>query len=53
MAGHMGHETITVKNLKVVDIDKDIILVAGAIPGPRKGIVKVYSENKSKSEVAE
>lgn len=50
MAGHMGHTTITVKNLKVVDFDKDIMLVAGAIPGPRKSILKVYSNSIKKIE---
>lgn len=43
MAGHMGHEQVTVKNLKVVFVDADqgIIGVTGAVPGPRKGIVLV------------
>lgn len=50
MAGHMGHETITIKNLKVVDVDKDIILVAGAIPGPRKTVLQVYSKTIKKVE---
>lgn len=41
MAGQMGAEQVTVKNLKValVDTDLNIIGVAGAVPGPRKGIV--------------
>jgi large subunit ribosomal protein L3 len=43
MAGQMGNEQVTVKNLKValVDIEKGIIGVTGAVPGPRKGIVIV------------
>jgi large subunit ribosomal protein L3 len=43
MAGHMGHEQVTVKNLKVVFVDAEqgIIGVTGAVPGPRKGIVLV------------
>lgn len=43
MAGRMGGERVTVKNLKVAFIDKElnIIGVAGAVPGPRKGIVLV------------
>jgi large subunit ribosomal protein L3 len=44
MAGHMGAETITIKNLKIADKDKDILLVKGAIPGPCKGVIKVYSK---------
>lgn len=41
MAGQLGHEQVTVKNLKVafVDIDKNLIAVTGAVPGPRKGII--------------
>ncbi len=41
MAGHMGHEQVSVNNLKVafVDAEQNIIAVTGAVPGPRKGIV--------------
>jgi large subunit ribosomal protein L3 len=41
MAGHMGHEQVTVKNLKValVDTDNQVIGIFGAVPGPRKGII--------------
>jgi large subunit ribosomal protein L3 len=41
MAGHMGHEQVTIKRLNValVDMDLGVIGVSGAVPGPRKGIV--------------
>jgi large subunit ribosomal protein L3 len=41
MAGQLGHEQITVKNLKVafVDTANNLIGVTGAVPGPRKGII--------------
>ena len=41
MAGQMGYEQVTVKNLKIalVDTELGIIGVTGAVPGPRKGIV--------------
>lgn len=41
--GHMGHERKTVLNLEVikVDADKNAILLKGAIPGPKKGLVKI------------
>jgi large subunit ribosomal protein L3 len=41
MAGQMGHEQVTVKNLKValVDMENNVIGVTGAVPGPRKGII--------------
>ncbi len=43
MAGQMGDEQVTVKNLKIalVDMDLGVIGVTGAVPGPRKGIVLV------------
>jgi large subunit ribosomal protein L3 len=43
MAGQMGDEQVTVKNLKVVliDVENNIIGVTGAVPGPRKGIVVI------------
>ena len=43
MAGHMGHVQVTAKKLKValVDTDLNVIGLAGAVPGPRKGIVLV------------
>ncbi len=43
MAGQMGNEQVTVKNLKVALIDPElqVIGVFGAIPGPRKGIVVI------------
>lgn len=41
MAGQMGDEQVTVKNLKIalVDVELGVIGVTGAVPGPRKGIV--------------
>lgn len=43
MAGQMGDEQVTIKNLKIafVDIELGVIGVTGAVPGPRKGIVIV------------
>lgn len=41
MAGQMGNEQVTVKNLQValVDTEHNVIGLVGAVPGPRKGIV--------------
>ncbi len=41
MAGHMGHEKVTVKNLVVAYIDKEnhLIGIKGAVPGPKKGLI--------------
>ena|SRR5690554_1600539 len=43
MAGRMGNERVTVQNLEVVrvDADKNLILIKGAIPGPKKGLVSI------------
>jgi large subunit ribosomal protein L3 len=43
MAGQMGHEQVTVKNLKValIDTENNVIGVTGAVPGPRKSIVLI------------
>lgn len=43
MSGQMGHEQVTVRNLKIaiVDTELNVIGVTGAVPGPRKGIVLI------------
>ena len=48
MAGRMGTDTVTTQNLTVhaVDIDKGLILVKGAVPGPKGGLVVVRSAAK-------
>ena len=47
MAGQMGHEQVTVKNLQValVDTEHNVIGLVGAVPGPRKGIVILKGAN--------
>jgi large subunit ribosomal protein L3 len=54
MAGRMGSDTVTTQNLTVhaVDTDKGLILVKGAIPGPKGGLVVVRSAAKAKTEEA-
>jgi len=41
MMGRMGNERVTAQNLQVVrvDADKNLLLVKGAVPGPKKGLV--------------
>lgn len=41
MMGRMGNEKVTVQNLQVVrvDADKNLLLIKGAVPGPKKGLV--------------
>lgn len=49
MPGHMGHVRVTVQNLEVVRIDTEnnIILVKGAVPGPKKGLIMLKESVKS------
>ena len=49
MPGHMGHKKITVQNLEVVrvDADKNLILVKGAVPGPKKSLVTLKETVKA------
>ena len=49
MAGHYGHEAVTVQNLKVVKVDAEANLIAikGAIPGPKGGIVVIADAVKA------
>ena len=48
MAGHMGTDTVTTQNLTVhaVDADKGLILLKGAVPGPRGGLLVLRSAAK-------
>lgn len=43
LPGHMGHETVTVQRLEVVKVDaeRNVILVKGAIPGPKNSFLKI------------
>lgn len=49
MAGKMGNERVTVQNLEVirVDVETGVLLVKGAIPGPKKGLVTVKETVKN------
>lgn len=51
MPGHMGDERKTVQNLRVVQVraDENVILVAGAVPGPNGGYVLVRPAKKDRS----
>jgi large subunit ribosomal protein L3 len=43
MAGQMGHDRVTVKNLEIAIIDSElnVIGVVGAVPGPKKSLVTI------------
>ena len=48
LPGHMGCDTVTIQNLDVVcvDVEKNLLLVRGAIPGPKGGLVIVKNAVK-------
>ena len=49
MPGHMGAKKITVQNLDIVkvDVENNLILVKGAVPGPKKSLVTLKESVKS------
>lgn len=52
MSGHMGAETVTTRNLRVLGIDKDenLIVVEGAVPGPKNGYLVITKAKKPPRE---
>ncbi len=51
MPGHMGHVKITVQNLEVVRVDaeKNLLLVKGAVPGPKKALVTLKETTRAEA----
>jgi large subunit ribosomal protein L3 len=47
--GHMGNKQVTVQNLKValVDAERNLIAIKGAVPGPRNGLVFIQTAKKA------
>jgi large subunit ribosomal protein L3 len=43
MPGQMGNARVTIKNLEVLDVrpEENLLVVKGAIPGPRQGLVLI------------
>ena len=48
LAGHLGHETVTIQNLEIIDVNlvDNYILVSGNVPGPKKSLVLIKSAVK-------
>ena len=48
MPGHMGHEQVTTQNLEVVqsDVERNLLLIKGSVPGPAGGVVIVRNAVK-------
>jgi len=51
LPGHMGVETVTIQNLEIikVDLERNILLIKGSVPGPKKGVVVVRRGVKTSS----
>ena len=49
MPGHMGNVQVTIQNLEVVRVDAEnnVILIKGAVPGPRKSLVTLKETVKA------
>ena len=49
MAGHLGSEQVTIQNLDIAKVDKELNLIAirGAVPGPKGGIVFIRDTVKN------
>ena len=53
LPGHMGTLTVTIQNLEIVDVDleNNVILIKGNIPGPKKGLVLIRSAVKANGKI--
>ena len=51
MPGHMGVERVTVQNLDIVKVDteKNLLLIKGAVPGPKGALLEIRESIKSKA----
>jgi large subunit ribosomal protein L3 len=54
MAGHMGDRQVTARNLKVVDVDlaRHLLLVNGAVPGSKKGLLLIKKVGEGKQSAS-
>ncbi len=48
LPGHMGAETVTIQNLEIIKVDteKNLLLIKGNVPGPKKGLVTIKNAVK-------
>lgn len=55
LPGHMGHELVTVQNLEVIkiDLENNIVLIKGNVPGPKKSLVVIKTAVKNPDKVNE
>lgn len=55
LPGHMGFETVTIQNLEIVEVDleNNLLLVKGNVPGPKKSMIIIRSSVKNPDEIRE
>lgn len=51
MAGNMGHERVTVRNLEVIDIEGQQLFIKGLVPGPVNNLIMIKKVGEKKSFV--
>lgn len=51
MAGRMGHERVTIKNLKIVDVSDTTLFIKGLVPGPKNSLIMVKKVTEDKKFV--
>jgi large subunit ribosomal protein L3 len=52
MSGHLGHDRVTVRNLRILGVDKDdnLLVVEGSVPGPNGGYIVINKAKKPPRE---
>jgi len=52
MSGHMGHDRVTQRNLRVLGVDKEenLLVVEGSVPGPQGGYIVITKAKKPPRE---
>jgi large subunit ribosomal protein L3 len=52
MSGHLGHQRVTARNLRVLGVDKEenLLVVEGSVPGPNGGYVIIHKAKKPPRE---
>lgn len=52
MSGHLGHQRVTARNLRILGVDKEenLLVVEGSVPGPNGGYVVIHKAKKPPRE---
>ncbi|MDP3726814.1 MAG: 50S ribosomal protein L3 [bacterium] len=48
MAGRMGHERVTIKNLRIVDVSDTALFIKGLVPGPKNSLIMIKKIGEDK-----